>query len=188
MRIGHGFCRQIIRILPHCLLCIHVCLLCLLFMCALLLLVIDYGQDYRLSSFRSNMKPTAIVSRIFLWIHLSSSYWDHYPSSAVFLSYIMLYLFDIENCIPLCHSVVEYCISLCHHVVFVWHWTLYFSSSSCCICLTLNIPGISVPICWLFLFLLSSFVCRSRRTGEVANMPSLKSLFPFIKKDPRSLV
>ena len=70
----------------------------------------------------------------------------------VFLSVTVLYLFDIEHCISLCHCVV-------------WHWTFR-----------------AFPFQFVggFLFPLSSFVCPSRPAGEVANMPSsLKSLFTF---------
>ena len=63
---------------------------------------------------------------------------------------------------------------------------LYFSLS-CCICLTLYILGISVPICWFFLFLLSSFVCPSCQTEEVANMACSK-IFSVFFSSPNYLV
>ena len=73
----------------------------------------------------------------------------------VFFSVTVLYLFDIEHCISLCHCVV-------------WHWTFR-----------------AFPFQFVggFLFPLSSFVCPSRPAGELANMPSsLKSLFHFLLK------
>ena len=82
----------------------------------------------------------------------------------VFFSVTVLYLFDIDHCISLCHCVV-------------WHWTFR-----------------AFPFQFVggFLFPLSSFVCPSRPAGEVANMPSsLKNLFLLeksFKKNTRNLI
>ena len=101
MSLGHGFCGQIIRILPQCLLC----------MWASILLVIDYGQDYPLSLFPINMKTTVIVSRIFfVWISLSSSHWDH----IAFVWHCILY-FSLSPC----------CICLTLNIVFLYVTVLF---------------------------------------------------------------
>jgi hypothetical protein len=111
MRIGLRFCRQIIRILPHCLLCIHLCLLCLLFMCALLLLVIDYGQDYCCPRF------------VAIW-----------SQQQLFLGYFYEYI----------------CL---HPIETIILPQLYFSPTSCCICLTLKIVFLSVTVLLNIVFL-----------------------------------